>query len=569
MKNVSTSLVSRAGMATLPAAIALTAVTLSAPAVAAQQVFETAKLVVPVEEVNAWDWLGHAVSATEDTAWVGEYGDDIITGNEGSVSGFVRTVKGWGRTRVLTAAMPVQSAQFGNGLSFDDGLGFVGSPWDSEVEARSGTIHLIEPSAGGWNEVTKIKAPDPDRFDLFGEHIVLSGDQVIVSARGDDEGGSGNGAAYVYRRAASGNWSLEQKLIPSYAGSFGGASVSLGLDGNVAVLGAGSWAGLAFVFERTASGWIQTAVLIDPNPSQFDDFGWGVAVEGDVIAIGEPVRDGSDALRWGSVFVYERTGPAPGNWTLAQKLNASNKSLHSGGGDQFGYDVDLHEGRLLVGAPYAKVGSDLRGTAYIFDRTANGWEETTMLAPSDMPFHVDHQHSPQFGRSVSLRASFALIGARLAVGSRPNVQSGAAYVFELPLGEPTCAGVPNSTGLPGTIRATGSLAASAGALDLWAEDLPPNQFGLFLIASEGGFVQTPPGSQGDLCLGGTVSRFPTSLQSSGPAGELHHVVDFDNLPLPPPAEILPGETWHCQAWYRDLNPAPTSNFTGALGITFR
>jgi hypothetical protein len=47
---------------------------------------------------------------------------------------------------------------------------------------------------------------------------------------------------------------------------------------------------------------------------------------------------------------------------------------------------------------------------------------------------------------------------------------------------------------------------------------------------------------------------------------------IDLLSMPTPtgfAPALPGETWNFQAWYRDSNPEPTSNFTGAVGVTFR
>jgi hypothetical protein len=36
-----------------------------------------------------------------------------------------------------------------------------------------------------------------------------------------------------------------------------------------------------------------------------------------------------------------------------------------------------------------------------------------------------------------------------------------------------------------------------------------------------------------------------------------------------PVAILPGETWNFQAWYRDLNPGTTSNFTDGISITFQ
>ena len=38
---------------------------------------------------------------------------------------------------------------------------------------------------------------------------------------------------------------------------------------------------------------------------------------------------------------------------------------------------------------------------------------------------------------------------------------------------------------------------------------------------------------------------------------------------PPPHTVLPGDTWNFQAWFRDMNPGPTSNFTDGVAVTFR
>lgn len=285
--------------------------------------------------------------------------------------------------------------KFGDSVSFDDGRGFVGSPYDSEAEVKAGAIHLLERSGDSWVEQAKIHAPDHDRNDGFGANVVLRGDQVLVSAHADDEAGDNKGAGYVYRRTAPGNWVLEQKLLPSYSETWFSAGIAADLHGDIAVLGGlHNWQGLVFVFERTANGWIQTAVLKDPTPQDHDDFGHAVAVEDDVIAIGEPIDD-NDSFRSGSVFVFERTGPPPGNWTLTQELKASNKAKY----DQFGYAVDLHEGRLLVGARWGRVEGKKRGTAYIFEPEGGVWQETAMLAPSEVP--KDNSDLSQFGTSVS------------------------------------------------------------------------------------------------------------------------------------------------------------------------
>ena len=92
-------------------------------------------------------------------------------------------------------------------------------------------------------------------------------------------------------------------------------------------------------------------------------------------------------------------------------------------------------------------------------------------------------------------------------------------------------------------------------------------FTLRQVAS-GGFFPMPGGSQGNLCLASPQARLLASLQSSGAGGTFLHQVDLTSIPLSPPVAVQAGETWNFQAWYRDVNPGPTSNFTQAVSVTF-
>ncbi|MBL4771743.1 MAG: FG-GAP repeat protein [Planctomycetes bacterium] len=128
----------------------------------------------------------------------------------------------------------------------------------------------------------------------------------------------------------------------------------------------------------------------------------------------------------------------------------------------------------------------------------------------------------------------------------------------------------NSSGLAASIAGQGSQQASDNQLVLIAESLPFDQFGYFLVASLPGLIPLPGGSQGDLCLGGSLGRFnkTSQIRNSGPGGRFQLEVDLTGLPLNPIQPALTGETWHFQAWFRDQNPSNTSNFTEGLAITF-
>ncbi len=129
--------------------------------------------------------------------------------------------------------------------------------------------------------------------------------------------------------------------------------------------------------------------------------------------------------------------------------------------------------------------------------------------------------------------------------------------------------VVNSSGDSAEILALGSELVADNDLLLVAKGMPTNKFGYFLAGLTQGFVPQPPGSQGNLCLGGQIARFAKQIQSSGLSGAFTIQVDLTSIPTAPPHTVLAGETWNFQAWYRDKNPGNTSNFTDAVSVVFK
>ena len=131
--------------------------------------------------------------------------------------------------------------------------------------------------------------------------------------------------------------------------------------------------------------------------------------------------------------------------------------------------------------------------------------------------------------------------------------------------------VVHSGGVSATIRGFGSTLIGDNDVTLFAENLPINQFGYFILGTEQAFLPGVGNSQGVLCLGGNLGRLNWAGQifSSGALGEGQLSLDLNLLPLNPPGPVTSGETLHFQCWFRDLNPSSTSNFTSALSVTFQ
>lgn len=138
------------------------------------------------------------------------------------------------------------------------------------------------------------------------------------------------------------------------------------------------------------------------------------------------------------------------------------------------------------------------------------------------------------------------------------------------LGEIYCSpAVANSSGRPGAILAQGSTFVEKRDVRLIATSLPKQKFGYFLASRTQGFVPKAGNSQGTLCVAADIARLNKQIQNSGASGSFFITFDIKQVPTNPPSSVLVGETWNFQAWYRDSNPGPTSNFTDAVSILFQ
>ncbi len=141
-----------------------------------------------------------------------------------------------------------------------------------------------------------------------------------------------------------------------------------------------------------------------------------------------------------------------------------------------------------------------------------------------------------------------------------------------PVGSIYCAPpVPNSTGMPAILSGYGSDIASANRLEMNATNLPQKQYSLLLVGSQQAIILNPGNSQGNLCLGGgLIGRFNEQVAYTGSHGTASIQVDLRDMPaLFGTVDVMAGQTWNYQLWYRDMNPSSTTNYTNPVEVLFQ
>jgi len=224
-----------------------------------------------------------------------------------------------------------------------------------------------------------------------------------------------------------------------------------------------------------------------------------------------------------------------------------------------------------------------QGSVYCLDLGSQQITATYAVA-NDLQALVLHQGDLLAAGSGAQVARVARLTGQLKGTFQAGVAVSALAVFEeTEIGNPYCygvgcpcgnddpqAGCANSMGFGAHLAGFGSASVSADDLKIHAFQLPRNKNGRFYMAPT--LVQIPFGG-GFLCAGsGGYGMFRLPPANSGSAGAISTpdgLVAWTQANLPAAGHILPGSTWHFQAWYRDSQgPCSTFNTTDALSVSF-
>ncbi|MBN1590902.1 MAG: cadherin-like domain-containing protein [Pirellulales bacterium] len=267
---------------------------------------------------------------------------------------------------------------FGWSVAISGDTAVVGAKWAGDSWWSPGKVYVYQRNGTQWDYVITLQegadTPEPDKL-AFGTSVAINeeADTIVVGAPGytvDDSWPpqSETGAVYVYSFDQTLGWQKKQKLLADESaiqnyltvGDMFGSSVSI--SGDTILIGAEGAGpnssidpgatGAAYVstFDNETDQWSLPTRLPVIGLEDFAHFGYSVAVDGDVAAIGAyGTTDGQ-----GAVYLFERTAPC-GPWQ-AVGANPITLGAEAVANDRFGSCVDITAdcgdvSIIVVGAP--------------------------------------------------------------------------------------------------------------------------------------------------------------------------------------------------------------------------
>lgn len=398
------------------------------------------------------DEYGFAIAADGDTVVVGAHLEDSSSAgidgaqnndaapDSGAVYVYRRQNGAWAEEAYIKASNTDAFDEFGRTVALENNVLVVGAPYEdsngvgvdgdqtSDGLEAAGAVYVFRRVGDVWQQEAYIKPRDPKALALFGWHVSLDDEVLVVGA-------------------------------PGVFSIFPGDTINDQSPNQ----------GAAYVFRYNGTAWVEEAVLQASNGERLDQFGSQVGVDDDYVAVsaigeasavGGAERDPLDNSKpmAGAVYVFEYQ-EADRAWRETAYLKAGSPDGPLGTpvfpdclqffeceGDYFGARLGLDDDTLVVGAYLedsaanqingdpVNNGARNAGGAWVFRRDQEGnWAQEAYLKPSNA--EADDLFAQNLGIAndlIAIAANGESSGAR-GVGGDPNnnnsPSSGAVYLF--------------------------------------------------------------------------------------------------------------------------------------------
>jgi uncharacterized protein YciI len=333
----------------------------------------------------ASDYFGNSVVANADKIIVGAWGDDDDGSSSGSVYVYDANNLSTQPTK-LTAFDGDAEDRFGEVLAATDDKIVVSALYDDPN--FSGSVYVYDA-----NDLTaqavKLTAFDAADYDVFGQAIAVSDNNLVVGAPSDDDDGTSSGSVYVYNMNDLSAQPTKLTAFDAAASDYFGTAVAV--TDNRIFVGMqndddnGYNSGSVYVFDANDLS-AQPTKLTAFDGAASDIFGYSVAANADKIFVSAMFDDDNGSAS-GSVYVFD-----------ANDLSAQPTKLTAFDGaadDRFGISIAVSGDQIVVGAQFDGDNGFRSGSVYVYDANDLSAQPTKLTA-------FDGAEDDRFGISVAI-----------------------------------------------------------------------------------------------------------------------------------------------------------------------
>ncbi|MBI9106421.1 MAG: InlB B-repeat-containing protein [Spirochaetales bacterium] len=212
-------------------------------------------------DTEGWEEFGGSVSISGDHVLIGATGVSpdgaaYIFRNNGSDS-WDQTAFLQPANASRQSSRSSKGGNFGCSVSISDNYAIIGADFEEVNGDSSGAAHIFsKDGAGNWSETAALSASDADDGDSFGCSVGISGNYAIVGDLSKSVNEDGNiGAAYIFKITDSGNWRETAIIHATDAEEYDRFGSSVGISDNYAIVGAtgedsgGDGAGAVYIYK--------------------------------------------------------------------------------------------------------------------------------------------------------------------------------------------------------------------------------------------------------------------------------------------------------------------------------
>ncbi len=291
---------------------------------------------------------------------------------------------------------------FGSSMAALGDKVLIGAPSPFLYTDSTGVVYLFDASTAEL--IRTFENPTPDAGDGFGAVVIAVGDNVLITAPGDDTFATGGGIAYLFNGTTGQLLQTFQAPAPEIYQAFGAAAAVLG--NNVLISSPGSQgrtivSDAVYLFDTTTGDLLQTYL----NPVSYGPgFGAPVVVAGNDVLVGTAGYNSAQ-----EVYLFDGvTGQLRQTFRPPAFVAWSNQS------------VTVVGDRILINVYYPNQGYEFGSPLiYVFDRTSGDLVQTL--------YGLQGSLYTQFGHAILPIGSNVLIGAP---GSWEHPGYQAVYLFE-------------------------------------------------------------------------------------------------------------------------------------------